>query len=167
MKICTSCKSSLPFTEFFKNPNTVDGFGSQCRACDKAGRVLKGRDKKQRLVNELGGCCSKCGYKKSLNALQFHHHADDKEAVVSSLLRRNYEEALAEAKKCVLLCANCHAEEHATDLSSLVYGGKVRTTTIPHGTVAGYKKCKPVCDPCRLAWNAHCAVYRKAKATAQ
>ena len=163
MKTCTSCKSLKPFSEFFKNPNTKDGFGSQCQTCDKAGRILKGRNKKQRLVDLLGGCCSKCGYKKSLNALQFHHHGDDKEFEVSSILRRGYENVLAEAKKCVLLCANCHAEEHETDLSALVYGGKIRSGTIAHGTVAGYKKCKPVCDACRLAWNTHCAIYRKSR----
>lgn len=166
MKTCTSCKTPRPLSEFFKNPNTKDGYGSQCRTCDKAGRVLKSRDKKRRLVDALGGCCSRCGYSKSLNALEFHHHADDKEFGVSELLKHTFESALAEAKKCILLCANCHAEEHETDLATLQYGGRVRGAPIPHGTAAGYKRCRPACDACRLAWNAHFAAYkmsRKAK----
>jgi hypothetical protein len=53
-----------------------------------------------------------CGYDRSPAALQFHH-VDPKEKVFS-LSRRGVtialEAARAEAAKCVLLCANCHAE---------------------------------------------------------
>jgi hypothetical protein len=53
-----------------------------------------------------------CGYDRSPAALQFHD-VDPKEKAFS-LSRRGVtialEAARAEAAKCVLLCANCHAE---------------------------------------------------------
>lgn len=156
MKNCTSCKRDLPFSYFHHNPNTKDEHGSQCKTCDKAGRILKGREKKRLLVKELGGCCLECGYSKSLNALHFHHLSDDKEFDVSQH-RLSYKKLLQEARKCVLLCANCHAEKHEIDVSSLFYGAKIRyiNNPVPHGTVAGYKRCRPSCDACRAAWNAY------------
>lgn len=157
MKTCTSCKSTKGDSEFHKNPNTKDGLGSQCKTCDAAGRVFKTRDKKRRLVEAFGGCCSKCGYSNSLQALHFHHADNSKEVNVSSLMKRHFEKALDEAKKCTLLCANCHAEEHEIDLASISYGGKVRGGPIPHGTVAGYKRCRPSCNECREAWRKYCS----------
>jgi hypothetical protein len=78
------------------------------------------RNKKKR-VNErtkefkkrLGGECSKCGYKKCLPALEFHHNSGDKEGNVSHLIKDfSKQKALKEIKKCILLCANCHREVH-------------------------------------------------------
>lgn len=55
----------------------------------------------------------KCGYSKSNNALQFHHtDPNTKSFRLSANMGKGFEKLLAEAKKCVLLCANCHAEEH-------------------------------------------------------
>ena len=64
------------------------------------------------LVAEAGGRCRVCGYDRYPGALEFHHlDRDDKRlglshqgaALAITTLR-------AEARKCVLLCANCHAE---------------------------------------------------------
>ena len=61
----------------------------------------------------FGGKCTLCGYCKSLAALQFHHPDNNKEfGIASGGYTRSYEKALAEAEKCILICANCHAEEH-------------------------------------------------------
>ena len=66
------------------------------------------------LVNHFGGRCVRCGYDKSFAALQFHHKDDNKSFEVSdSGSTRSYESLLAEAEKCELICANCHAEEHS------------------------------------------------------
>jgi len=72
------------------------------------------RKRKEKLVKMLGGCCSKCGYKKSLAALSFHHiNPKDKlfDLSKSGSILHSWEEVLKEAKKCILLCLNCHAEE--------------------------------------------------------
>lgn len=73
----------------------------------------KRRKNKRDLVAALGGKCVRCGYDKSYAALQFHHHSDDKSFGLSSGgVTKSYAKLLEEAKKCELICANCHAEEH-------------------------------------------------------
>lgn len=56
-----------------------------------------------------------CGYDRHQAALQFHHvDPTEKEYGLSARgLSRSFERAREEASKCVLLCANCHAEVEA------------------------------------------------------
>jgi len=69
---------------------------------------------KQEIVDMLGGKCTKCGYNKCLRAMQFHHPDANKDGAVSALIsKKGFIKAKEEAKKCELLCANCHIEEHA------------------------------------------------------
>ena len=53
-----------------------------------------------------------CGYRRCVAALEFHHV--DRRTKLFALSRqgvtRSIADARAEAKKCVLLCGNCHAE---------------------------------------------------------
>jgi DNA-binding CsgD family transcriptional regulator len=84
----------------------------RCMQCRKE-RVSEWRRRvKRRLVEEAGGACLICGYHKCLAALEFHHR--DRKTKLFALSRqgvtRSFEEARAEARKCDLLCANCHAE---------------------------------------------------------
>jgi transposase-like protein len=88
----------------------VDGF--RCAGCEAAHVVAWRRKIKRVLVEEAGGACALRGYSRFPAALQFHHvdpeaksFALSREGVTRSLAR-----ARAEAQKCVLLCANCHAE---------------------------------------------------------
>jgi hypothetical protein len=66
---------------------------------------------KRLLVEEAGGKCVVCGYDEHPAALQFHHlDPSRKEFQLSARgLTRGIDRARAEASKCVLLCANCHA----------------------------------------------------------
>jgi len=81
----------------------------------------KARQKRNRrrwltdLKNENGGQCKCCGYNKCLDALDFHHtNPDNKiESVADLIGRAGRKVAKEEAKKCVLVCANCHREIHA------------------------------------------------------
>jgi hypothetical protein len=63
------------------------------------------------LVSEAGGCCLVCGYDKFASALQFHHvDPSKKEFAVNAGYGKALTKLRAEAHKCVLVCANCHAE---------------------------------------------------------
>jgi hypothetical protein len=67
---------------------------------------------KRILVEEAGGRCWLCGFSRCAAALQFHH-LDPAEKAFSLSRRgvtRGIDEVRAEAQKCILLCANCHAE---------------------------------------------------------
>jgi hypothetical protein len=66
-------------------------------------------------VREAGGRCSLCGYERYIGALGFHHlDPAEKRFSISYLgASRALGRARAEAQKCVLLCANCHAEVEA------------------------------------------------------
>jgi predicted HNH restriction endonuclease len=75
----------------------------------------RGKQAKLRLIALLGGQCATCGYRRNYSALEFHH-VDPREKRfqldMRSLSNMNWEVILEEARKCVLLCANCHAERH-------------------------------------------------------
>lgn len=68
---------------------------------------------KQKAVDLLGGKCVRCGYNRSLRALQFHHvDSSTKEfGIADKGITRAWSKVVEELKKCILLCANCHAEE--------------------------------------------------------
>ena len=53
-----------------------------------------------------------CGYNRWLAALEFHHLEPEKKSFALSLrgVTRSIAKLREKAKKCVLLCANCHAE---------------------------------------------------------
>jgi hypothetical protein len=70
------------------------------------------RETKIKAVALLGGCCSNCGYNKNYAALTFHHRAGRKAFRIGCGKPMKWEKVLAELEKCVLLCLNCHAEEH-------------------------------------------------------
>jgi transposase len=82
---------------------------SQERVADRRRRV------KRILVEEAGGCCAECGYGACPAALQFHHvdPATKSFALSHEGVTRSLNRAREEARKCVLLCANCHAEVEA------------------------------------------------------
>jgi hypothetical protein len=92
--------------------------GRSTRFCDKKCKnkfyVTENRRKvKRKLVDHFGGKCKICGYNKSYSALQFHHENNDKSfGIAASGMTRSYKKVLEEANKCILICANCHAEEH-------------------------------------------------------
>ena len=82
------------------------------------------RRMKETLVAEAGGACRICGYDRCLRAMQFHHldPATKCFAVSQNGVTLALAAARAEASKCVLLCANCHAEVESglVDLSSMI-----------------------------------------------
>lgn len=80
---------------------------------------------KKTLVGIKGGKCQICGYSKCLVALDFHHIDESSKSFELSQrdLMRNWQKILEEAKKCVLVCSNCHREIHAgmTSLDDIIH----------------------------------------------
>ena len=73
------------------------------------------RKNKWTLAKEAGGKCVRCGYDRFIGALQFHH-LDPKQksfGLAQNGSTKGLDALRQEAKKCILLCANCHSEvEH-------------------------------------------------------
>ncbi len=84
----------------------------RCQRCRNDHVIEFRRLKKRKLVQEAGGVCVKCGYNKHVGALQFHHtNPENKSFGISEDGRSTgMKKSREEAKKCVLLCANCHQE---------------------------------------------------------
>jgi transposase len=87
----------------------------RCRRCRMEAVAKWRRRVKRRLVDEAGGCCALCGYDRNQRVLQFHHvdPAEKAFGLAKGGLTRSFAELRREAAKCVLLCANCHAEVEA------------------------------------------------------
>lgn len=109
IKYCAGCNKTLDrsffYTKYKKN-------SSLCKNCILSNNKSNRHIIKQQCVNYLGGSCSKCGYNKCLAALDFHHldpKQKDKEYIN---FRFTFEKMKSELDKCILLCANCHREEH-------------------------------------------------------
>jgi transposase len=88
---------------------------ARCRRC-RVDRVSAWRRRtKAKLVEEAGGKCRLCGYNTHQGALEFHHLNPAEKSFALSLrgVTRSIGALRAEAAKCVLLCANCHAEVEA------------------------------------------------------
>jgi integrase len=74
-------------------------------------------EKKVKLVRIKGGHCKDCGLhydEKNAAVFCFHHRRlSAKQFSVGHLLSKSWERVLKEAKKCDLLCSNCHALRHS------------------------------------------------------
>lgn len=108
----------------------VQKFGKKRLYCYNCSPYYKHNDQKGRaktiatlrraikiqLVKYKGGKCERCGYNKCMNALQFHHtDPSKKDFNISQYTCSNkldLDKVYQEIDKCILLCANCHAEEH-------------------------------------------------------
>ncbi len=86
--------------------------GYRCLKCRSEAVAERRRKVKAILVQEAGGRCRGCGYDRCVAALEFHHLVPEEKSFEMSRrgVARSLEKARAEARKCVLLCANCHAE---------------------------------------------------------
>ena len=115
MPHCSSCSLDL-------SGRQTKFCSRQCKNNDTTNRhpsyvaqQRRGRKRKTSLVDRMGGCCSKCGYRRNFSALEFHHIVPSKKKFhldLRSLSNRNWRVILVESAKCELLCSNCHKETH-------------------------------------------------------
>jgi hypothetical protein len=113
-KFCISCNTLKPITEFFSNGLTLKGtpkYKSHCNVC----QPLLDRKRKLATFSQAYGkpfACEKCGYNKNFSALEFHHKDPSEKEFSFSYQSISYKRLKPEIDKCILLCSNCHKEEH-------------------------------------------------------
>lgn len=118
-KICDYCNVNKPLTDYHVKNKKTNQLNNKCKVCfnnEANERLLKA---KTMFVKYKGSCCSVCGYKKCIQALEFHHlNPEEKDFEISgyNLNTKNVTTLdpiiQKELDKCMLLCANCHREVH-------------------------------------------------------
>ena len=112
MRLCSQCHTEKPESEFHSSGNGY--LRGNCKSCQvNKARLRKSKLRKEYVEWKKTLVCNRCGYD-DYRALQFHHHSDDKDHDVSSMLTKGFslDKIKAEAAKCEVLCANCHQIEH-------------------------------------------------------
>jgi len=101
--LCANCHKELHFNKDFKNSSS--------------NITIKRRENKQILIEYKNCKCEKCNYDKNNQSLSFHHLKDKKFIFNAFRNDINIIELQDYIKKeldnCILLCQNCHIEEHS------------------------------------------------------
>ena len=104
---CRDCEDVLPESSYRNKNQRV------CKPCTEKRKKKRRRDNKKALVALRGGKCELCGYDKCGAALDFHHIDPNTKFKAVAHLSYNLKLMIEEAKKCVMVCSNCHREIHA------------------------------------------------------
>ncbi|HEY7121974.1 MAG TPA: hypothetical protein VH329_05385 [Solirubrobacterales bacterium] len=85
-----------------------------CKRCLGEAVTRRKQKLKRMLVEEAGGSCCVCDYKRCVINLHFHHVDPKKKSFPMTMaIGKSIATFRGEAKKCVLVCANCHGEIEA------------------------------------------------------
>jgi hypothetical protein len=118
--ICRVCESPLTGRQKIFCSARCKNVSTNNRHQNYVSQQQRGRQRRQLLIQEKGGCCERCGYGHNAAALAFHHPDPSSKSFGIDLRKcsnTSWQILLAEASKCVLLCLNCHAEVHNPDFS--------------------------------------------------
>lgn len=112
-KHCPKCNKLLPRDNFYPRRN-LSGNSVYCKPCSSLQVLERQRKSKSIVVDYMGGKCMRCGYSKCFGALQVHHlDPQIKDPTFKNFKLRSFNDKFkAELGNCILLCANCHSEEH-------------------------------------------------------
>ena len=109
------------------------------------------KNTKDRIIDVMGGGCCVCGYNKSQRSLALHHLDPDEKELSFASLRASpmcWDSIVAELRKCVLVCSNCHGEIHDNITKIPTDAPKFNENYANYREVlkvSKYIKC-PVCD---------------------
>src|SRR3989344_526338 len=99
---CKLCEK--PYTDYQGRIRT------RCGTCNTKIRRYRA---KMAAVTYLGSKCTVCGWSGHQAAFQFHHtNPKEKDFIIGNVANKSWDSILKELKKCILLCANCHAIHH-------------------------------------------------------
>lgn len=119
MKVCKTCKIEKPLLDYSTNGKASNGklkYKPLCRDCNYKTQRAFVEEKTALIKERYGTKCTKCGYERCYNALEFHHLDGSAKEFAPSKIISNFtpiHTLLNELDKCVLLCSNCHREVHA------------------------------------------------------
>jgi hypothetical protein len=100
------------FAEYSAGPKR--GYRWSCKRCVGEAVTRRKQKLKRILVEEAGGRCTVCGYARCIVNLGFHHVDPSQKSFAMSMgIGRSIAAFREEAKKCILVCANCHGEIEA------------------------------------------------------
>jgi len=104
MEICKLCH------------NAFKDYQGRCRSrCGSCNTKIRRFRTKAAAITHMGGKCMKCGWHGNQAAFQFHHTSSDKkDFTIGNVANKSWDVIKIELKKCILLCANCHAIAHST-----------------------------------------------------
>ena len=122
----------------------------RCRACVSQIRRIA---IKQRAVEYRGGSCEHCGWNRNNAALHFHHvNPSEKEFNIGKSNGWSWDKIVIELDKCIMLCANCHAIEHAVRYKKQAIIDAAENYVLSWKTVKGTgKKHTPIKE--YIPWN--------------
>ena len=123
MRNCPRCKQNKELNEFYNRRNKI-GNSVYCKKCTTNQTIERQKALKKNAVKYKGGKCQNCGYNKCNSALEFHHvNPNEKDFSLSNVKLTSWSIKIKqELDKCILLCSNCHREEHVK-ISSLGANG--------------------------------------------
>lgn len=119
-KRCFQCKEIKLLSLFYKNKSNSDGYSGLCKECQSLNEK-ENNQKAREWIDSIKkeNPCSKCGEKRWY-VLDFHHIDESKKTMVISTyaisgttsFETKKRKILEELKNCIILCSNCHREEH-------------------------------------------------------
>ena len=83
------------------------------KMCSKCKREYYDNQRTELVSKLKEGGCILCGYNKCNSSLVFHHLNRSTKEFTIGQFKRGIKAITKEAKKCVILCRNCHGEVHA------------------------------------------------------
>ena len=112
-KTCPRCGVEKKPEEFYKR-RSGNGLSPYCKPCTNEQTLERQRKFKKQCVEHLGGSCEHRGYDRYYGCLEFHHKDPNEKdfSIAKAKLTSFNQKVKDELDKCMLLCANCHREEH-------------------------------------------------------
>ncbi|MEK7478810.1 MAG: hypothetical protein AAB626_02735 [Patescibacteria group bacterium] len=104
MRICKLCG------------NKFKDYQNKCRTrCGSCNTKIRRYRAKMAAIKYFGRKCNNCDWQGNQAALQFHHiNPKKKDFIIGNVANKSWDVIKKELKKCILLCANCHAITHSS-----------------------------------------------------